>query len=483
MRAFIPPEILSQIFIYAKPTNIIDRELSPHYSPVLPTCVCRYWRSVAQSTPQLWTELYLPDIPFQPWNIDVLFKAVQRWLSYSRQLPISLHLTSTELDKAILKRYVTILSAHARRWKNVSFEFMLPDPDVFSMFQGHSMPVLESLSFMATDPDVPGSFTPPAWKFWGSLYLAPRLRSVTLSHPLSTILLTPSPIITSIDVKLLSTRVRTTINLSRFLLCISCCPKLAYLKICYEGDEEDINFLATIGGPRVTLRNLKTLDLRFEQSPSIFKTFLDRLILPNLQRFEVAASDGNRELYHSLSDFISRVSPTLLSFRSSGKLLNNSYLAETCQRLPFLTDLSVWDYMVAGNSFIKSLRFTFHPDGRLYYGQNTKVENLDIYVTGGWSGYGCTFAEYYIRILEVVQSRWKLPQGARDHAGKEIKPLKSMRFSGWSEQRIKRDAPSVYEALMQLKQEGLVVTFQQCPSVEALEEYFFREIPIAFRMF
>lgn len=387
--------------------------------------------------------------------------AVQRWLSYSREQPLSLHLFSEEWDKHILARYLAILCAHSARWKNVCFDFHIVDPNIFPIFHRRAMPVLESFSYQTHDPEIIGCRTdiiPSSWTLWDRLACAPRLQTIRLVHPISTLLLTPSPSITTIDVKMVSTRDPITVNLARFLLCVASCPNLDFLRISYEEEEEDVIFLTTGVAP-IRLPNLTTLSLFFDQSPHLFKTFLDNLIVPSLRRFEIAASDTNREQYNSLGEFIMRVSPTLNSFESSGKLLNDADLAEACQRLPHLTSLSAWDYMVAGNAFIKSLRLQFYPDGRLRFGQNTNLKDLSIYVAGSWAGFGCTFAEYYLHILEIVRSRWRLPAGARDFDGNKMQRMREIKFSGWSEYRIRQEAPVAYGMLMRFRKEGLVVKF------------------------
>lgn len=324
------------------------------------------------------------------------------------------------------------------------------------------MPFLELFSYQTHDPEVTVSHTdaipPSSWTVWDSLSCAPRLHTIRLVHPISTLLLTPSPSITTIDVKIVTTLDPITVDLAHFLLCVASCPNLDFLRVSYEGEEEDI-VLHTTGVTQIRLPNLRTLSLFIDQAPYLFKALLDNIISPNLQRLEIAASDSNRELYDSLGDFILRVSPTLQSFDSSGKLLNDADLAEVCQRLPHLTSLSAWDYMVAENSFIKALRLHFHPDGRLRFGQNTNLKDLNIYVAGSWSGFGCTFAEYYLQILEAVQSRWKLPDGAKDFEGHAMERMREIKFAGWSEYRIRQEASVAYGMLMRFREEGLVVKF------------------------
>lgn len=462
MSAFIPPEILSQIFIHAVSTSYADRVLGPDSCPILLTLVNRYWRAVAQSTPQIWTDLCLPDIPRSVANVDSFFEAVEGWLSYSGHRPVSLSLYSEQTDKALLSRYVSILCAHAERWRSISFDFRIPDPDIFPPLNRIVMPLLESFSYQTHNLDTPYGYTdmiPFAWPLRDGLICASRLHTVQLVHPLSTLLLTPSCSITNLDIKFVSSRGPITVHLARFLFCIASCPNLEVLRVSYEEEEENI-ILFTAGVTRIRLPRLTTLNFTFDQSFFFFKILLDNLEVPKLKHLEISANESNRDLYDSLGDFIMRVSPTLQAFESSGKLLNDADLAEACQRLPHLTYLFAWDYMVAGNAFINSLRLRFFPNGQLRFGQNTSLQSLHIHVNGSWNaGFGCTFEEYYLNILEVVKSRWRLPDCAKDFAGKEVQRLREISFAGWSEDRIRNEAPRAYDMLMKFREEGLVVRF------------------------
>ena len=89
----LPPEIMSEIFILCTPVtrrNLDDFGFEWYIStpsPLSLTWVCRSWRSIAQSTPALWTSLRIY-IPYR--NIPQCIQVIREWISRSGQLPLSI---------------------------------------------------------------------------------------------------------------------------------------------------------------------------------------------------------------------------------------------------------------------------------------------------------------------------------------------------------------------------------------------------------
>src|SRR6266446_10289361 len=89
----LSPEIMSEIFISCTPLMTYDpeevdfqRDIS--ITLILPS-VCRLWRSIAHSTPALWTSfrIYLPSRDFPQ-----RMQQAKQWLSRSGQLPLSIQI-------------------------------------------------------------------------------------------------------------------------------------------------------------------------------------------------------------------------------------------------------------------------------------------------------------------------------------------------------------------------------------------------------
>ena len=90
----LPPEIMSNIFMESCMAltipgyldGITERDLSTP-SQLNPTSVCRLWRSIAHSTPALWTSLRIY-IPYK--DIPQRIRDIKQWLSRLEQLPLSI---------------------------------------------------------------------------------------------------------------------------------------------------------------------------------------------------------------------------------------------------------------------------------------------------------------------------------------------------------------------------------------------------------
>jgi len=103
----LPPDMLQEIFCRCLRIDQYPT-MSAKDAPLLLTRVCRMWRDVAVSTPQLWTRLHIPwceahnTVQFKRrWNaMQRRFTAVEEWLHKSGDLPLSLslHFAYTSCD-------------------------------------------------------------------------------------------------------------------------------------------------------------------------------------------------------------------------------------------------------------------------------------------------------------------------------------------------------------------------------------------------
>ena len=108
----LPPEIMSKIFILCTTVTTRnlddidfeqDRSIPSHFNP---TSVCRLWRSIAHSTPALWTSLSIY-IPYR--NIPQRIQDIQQWISQLGRLPTlhssaSSYFSSTQIVRSPSRR-------------------------------------------------------------------------------------------------------------------------------------------------------------------------------------------------------------------------------------------------------------------------------------------------------------------------------------------------------------------------------------------
>ncbi|PPQ81576.1 hypothetical protein CVT25_013419 [Psilocybe cyanescens] len=155
----LPPEIVGDIFGFTLPCTAAFGRASPlvkrssnNAAALKLGGVCRTWRAIAWSTPQLWTDLYilidLVDLTRNPRRLEL----AQDWLSRAGQLPLSLRIVVTidstprhsasELQS--FKPFVSLINRYSARWKDLD----IACPDWFLMFlamETHGSPILQRL--------------------------------------------------------------------------------------------------------------------------------------------------------------------------------------------------------------------------------------------------------------------------------------------------------------------------------------------------
>ena len=111
----LPPEILSHIFTFYP----IDFD---HMTPLFLGSVCRRWREVAWSTPELWTYISVH-------LTNQIFGVIQRcslWLDRSGVLPLNIRISSDisvpvnhSKTRAGINSLIATLQNHSRRWRHL----------------------------------------------------------------------------------------------------------------------------------------------------------------------------------------------------------------------------------------------------------------------------------------------------------------------------------------------------------------------------
>ncbi|KAJ7253544.1 hypothetical protein C8J57DRAFT_1659707, partial [Mycena rebaudengoi] len=141
----LPDDVIREIFMASLPANR-NCAISAKESPLLLCTVCQSWRSLALSTPQLWTSIHI--VAPSSDKTEIMINTVHSWLARSGALPLSISLTVSRStwpprpppDASSL---LTALIRYSLRWKHI--RFILP-PDQFeslSSLSPEDVPVLE----------------------------------------------------------------------------------------------------------------------------------------------------------------------------------------------------------------------------------------------------------------------------------------------------------------------------------------------------
>ncbi|KAJ7641130.1 hypothetical protein FB45DRAFT_1053724 [Roridomyces roridus] len=134
----LPNETVSEIFIHTLPPYpLCPPRLPGRASPIPLTHVCRRWRDIALSTPQLWRAIGFTDSRVQLEQTEV----VRTWLNRSGSCPLSIRIESQH-DFALVEGWEGIALCR-ERWEHL---VIAVTGSMLSFFLKGSMPTLSSLS-------------------------------------------------------------------------------------------------------------------------------------------------------------------------------------------------------------------------------------------------------------------------------------------------------------------------------------------------
>ena len=105
----LPPELLAEIFELCLPKDY--HEKGAHQAVMLPSHVCRHWRSVALSIPKLWSKIVL-DVSDR--MVESRTALVTAWLSRSGESSLSI-----TLDGINVRPILDVILLHRDRWQHI----------------------------------------------------------------------------------------------------------------------------------------------------------------------------------------------------------------------------------------------------------------------------------------------------------------------------------------------------------------------------
>ncbi|TFK28097.1 hypothetical protein FA15DRAFT_86578 [Coprinopsis marcescibilis] len=259
----LPPELLSEIFIYALPAERFPSP-SPSAAPLSLTHVCRHWRQVGLATPTLWSALHLnyrtavEDVP-----------PAHLWLSHSGDMPLSLSL-SIDFDERPQQAIIDVFGRYSHRWKHVRFEFSgLQCPLMYNLNLAYeNVPMLSSFQFSAR-----GVSTLNIQPVANLLATAPNLNEIIWVDDLA-----DTNTLLTLPLRQLS-RLSLTMNNGRldYLGVLNLCPNLEHIRISRPCPPE-------MQTPQIPLLLTKLTSLNIAHD---LTNILDHLILPSLKRVRV----------------------------------------------------------------------------------------------------------------------------------------------------------------------------------------------------
>jgi hypothetical protein len=121
--------------------------MSASEAPILLTQICRDWRSVAFSTPRLWSRMYIPTfrkfVHYRPDAVSYILEEeerrmearseeVQRWLKLSAAFPLAITL-KLAIDPVSHPPLFNAIIESSRRWRQLELGFLSPESNALNM--------------------------------------------------------------------------------------------------------------------------------------------------------------------------------------------------------------------------------------------------------------------------------------------------------------------------------------------------------------
>jgi hypothetical protein len=416
----VPPEIMSEIFVrYAH--DAYDTEPPRNHNSLVLATVCRSWRAVALSTPELWSRLEIRCGTYWP---PSEMEMVEEWLTRSGAHPLSLKLRTMTTWPS--NKWVEIFQSSQSRWRHVEFFLNEPAPKRLSAFkfcfqqlytlEMHYRPGIGNASHLDMFEEAPMLHTV---KINANPHLL-RLpwRQLTCVHIL------PS-----------------TCAVNDVFETLTRCRDLVECKFRVYSQESDHPVL-----PSIQLPWLRTLEIRFKECAFLF----DALTLPALQNIKIFAEWNQLpEFYSHFLPFLTRSNCPLRSLCLRGARLTDNQLLRVLTLLPGLIELEViykhYDPTIT-DAVLKALSSIQSEDGRIS-GLLPILENLSLH---------CSDRFTFPLFADFVRSRWIGRQGSRGSGGNT--QLRRVRVYLYGD--VKQDATSWADTL---QAEGLDIILARDP--------------------
>ncbi|KZP32563.1 hypothetical protein FIBSPDRAFT_1036716 [Athelia psychrophila] len=343
-----PAEILSEIFIHALPPPHL--RLSKLHAPLLLQGVCRRWRDVVQSTPAVWSYIYLDFDRRNYSDDDRCFEFLSTCLSRSGQYPLSISLKARMWPPAQSgDRVLALLTAQCERWHTVHLQGQSSMLSQLSKVKGR----LSSLHSVHLNPS---SWAEPM-PLLDTFAVAQKLRH--FAGYLHTELMLPWNSLTSLAISQRTAKALWTI--------LQNCPNLVE----FEGRiPEDIWKEENVSEcPHVRLPYLRSLSLTLQRTWT--QAILSTLTVPVLEYAhliiarQLPTPGFKYKRFHvcsGLSVLLSQSKCTLLKFKLEGekRALDPLDIMGCLEALPSLTEL---DLDAAMSRLLPLTRFMDRPDG------------------------------------------------------------------------------------------------------------------------
>lgn len=470
----LPLEVVQTIFAYC----LEDGPLHPRKAPLVLTKVCREWRRVVFATPYLWNSLHIPVthgvqiisvlrswLDFaRPLPVDFTVNFRQRFLDgYSQNRPLSLRSQDRPISLHSQDSYLSVLCAHAQRWRNVSIDFKHGQSieTLARLLQPGALPRLRDF-ILRLGPNRIGAFFEELDQHPGSKLVA-VLSSCEALHTVSwenyggigflSSLSSHSIQCLSIDLNL-EAHFQQPFHLSTLERCLSQCPNLDSLTVRLSNA---MIISDSVSSPPLLMTRIHTLFLSTSNF-NVLASLLVRMRFPCLEdlRLYVGAGSDASQLTHHLHHLFVDNSGSLKKVElDSDEVVSYPCIIPAITGLHNLASLifdEIYNPVLLIDLF-KSLTLKFSPSGRLLSSQNIALEHISLEVHSATAIDAFhvkpetaqpMMEDIFMAMVTLVLSRWKLPDDAVSFEGREIRPLVSFEVGQFFVSVFKHHYPTIW---------------------------------------
>lgn len=316
----LPVEILSEIFLCVHDPFSwhIHDDLSLLKTAMLPGQVCHSWRTVALTTPELWSSIILPITRRMPTSI---FKLTSTRLERSGGSPLSLAINGALTEHGDIHPLLDTIAAASHRWKHIDLDQQLFQYDVLRKAK-ENLPVLESLTL--------SHYQGHGYAWARDVFeSAPRLRTVVLLKGIQVNeIALPWHQLTHLELSVVMEH--------ELLSLLQKCPNLQECIV-------SVNSWGSSSDPSMTYvrhDSLRSLNINVLHNLQSFTCPLDFLELPTLSTLCCTDRD-DPDAPDRLTEFIARSSPTLLHLNLTMGYLTSESIVHIFQLTPLLETVSL----------------------------------------------------------------------------------------------------------------------------------------------
>ena len=270
----LPPEILSEIFLYAGLSNLSSKSDSSNVTvPLLLGKVCTAWRQIAWSMSELWSCI---DIRVSRKRSDTQAALLREWLERSGHRPLSISLTSENdehswRDALTPTAVISELASVCYKWQKI--DLFLPEAWYECLSKiGNHLPLLTSVTVHPSANE----FIPRPMHVFSE---APLLHEVSFSHYYLHDVSLPWGQLTKLKAKCISTDE-----------CLEAIQRSTQLVDCHFEDVYPPEDQFPLPSSPVVNQHLKILRVVLSTG-TVIAPLLDRLTLPSLHSLEISLAE------------------------------------------------------------------------------------------------------------------------------------------------------------------------------------------------